>query len=75
MADLTPDQRARLLRTFLAMDPDALTDTGFLPPDWERFTYEGRVTLDGLIEVAFVLTCLLYGPYMRIEAETESDDD
>ena len=53
------------------MDPEALTDTGSLPPNWDAFRYDGLVTLDGLIDLAFIITCVLYGPFMQIEADID----
>ena len=60
---LTPEQRARIFDAFLAMDPQAITDTGFLEPDWDAFMYEGRVTLEGLIALTDLITTITKKPY------------
>jgi hypothetical protein len=73
--NLTPSQRARILKTFLAMDPLAMTDTGFLGPDWDSFMYEGRVTLRGLLDVAEIITCSLYAEACYDEGAPEEEVD
>ena len=72
MPELTPDQRSRILRTFLAMDPYAAHSTPD-PATWETFSYHGRITLDGLLNVAFIVTCLLYGPHMQSDEDADTD--
>jgi hypothetical protein len=73
MMELRDDQRARILKTFLQMDPNALTETGTLPPDWTQFRYAGTVTLQGLLDLAFIVTDILYAERLYEEPTLEHD--
>jgi hypothetical protein len=74
MHELRNDHRAQILKTFLDMDPNALTEAGTLPPDWTQFRYAGTVTLEGLLDLAFIITCLLYAERTYKEPMPEDNE-